>query len=194
MSVLKSKKFWTLVTAIVAALAAYFMVSCAAQARVQREGVHIDTVRVDYIIKSRNIQTLSLCSENRSRSIVDILTLTTSFPTFSSLVTVGPKLEVFSSFILSTLFPIGSMKSSMPYLTSKFLSTTTVNCFLENFKTISFSNSLERSFGNSCSVISMRASLLFSGLLLPRSFGRRGRGGKRRPKSTKSVPLGGSHL
>lgn len=194
MSVLKSKKFWTLVTAIVAALAAYFTVSCAAQARVQREGVHIDTVRVDYIIKSRNIQTLSLCPENKSRSIVDILTLTTSFPIFSSLATVGPKVEEFSSFVLSTPFPIGSMKSSMPCLTSKFLSTTTVSCSLENFKTISFSNSLERSFGNSCSVISMSASLLFSGLLLPRSCGRRGRGGKRRPKSTKSVPLGGSHL
>lgn len=194
MSVLKSKKFWTLVTAIVAALAAYFTVSCAAQARVQREGVHIDTVRVDYIIKSRNIQTLSLCPENKSRSIVDILTLTTSFSIFSSLATAGPKLEEFSSFILSTPFPIGSMKSSMPCLTSKFLSTTTVNCSLEDFKTMFFSNSLERSFGNSCSVISMSASLLFSGLLLPRSCGRRGRGGKRRPKSTKSVPLGGSHL
>lgn len=194
MSVLKSKKFWTLVTAIVAALAAYFTVSCAAQARVQREGVHIDTVRVDYIIKSRNIQTLSLCPENKSRSIVDILTLTTSFSIFSSLATAGPKLEEFSSFILSTPFPIGSMKSSMPCLTSKFLSTTTVKCSLENFKTMFFSNSLERSFGNSCSVISMSASLLFSGLLLPRSCGRRGRGGKRRPKSTKSVPLGGSHL
>lgn len=194
MSVLKSKKFWTLVTAIVAALAAYFTVSCAAQARVQREGVHIDTVRVDYIIKSRNIQTLSLCPENKSRSIVDILTLTTSFSIFSSLATAGPKLEEFSSFILSTPFPIGSMKSSMPCLTSKFLSTTTVNCSLEDFKTMFFSNSLERSFGNSCSVISMSASLLFSGLLLPRSCGRRGRGGKRRPKSTKSVPLGGSRL
>ena len=194
MSVLKSKKFWTLVTAIVAALAAYFTVSCAAQARVQREGIHIDTVRVDYIIKSRNIQTLSLCPENKSRSIVDILTLTTSFPIFSSLATAGPKSEEFSSFILSTPFLIGSMKSLMPCLTSKFLSTTTVNCSLEDFKAMFFSNSLERSFGNSCSVISMSASLLFSGLLLPRSCGRRGRGGKRRPKSTKSVPLGGSHL
>lgn len=194
MSVLKSKKFWTLVAAIVAALAAYFTVSCAAQARVQREGVHIDTVRVDYIIKSRNIQTLSLCPENESRSIADILIATTSLPICSSLATAGPKSEEFSSFILSIPFPIGSMKSSMPCLTSKFPSTITGNCSLEDFKTIFFSNSLERSFGNSCSVISMSASLLFSGLLLPRSCGRRGRGGKRRPKGTKTVPLGGSHL
>ena len=50
----KSKAFWTLVSSIVAALAAFFLASCSAQARVQRSGVHIDTVRVDYIIRSNN--------------------------------------------------------------------------------------------------------------------------------------------
>ena len=198
MSVLKSKKFWTLVIAIVAALAAYFTVSCAAQARVQREGVHIDTVRVDYIIKSRNIQTLSLCPENQNYVLnVTLVTsvLMRSFVTCSSLAMVGPKLEEFCSFILRIPSAIGFMKSSMLCLTSKFPSTTIRNCSLEeSAKIMSFSNSPAKLSGNSCSVISMSASLLFSGLLLPRSYGRRGRGGKRRPKSTKSVPLGGSHL
>lgn len=54
-SLLKSKKFWTLVAAIVAALTAFFTASCSYQAKVHREGVHIDTVRVDYIVRSRNI-------------------------------------------------------------------------------------------------------------------------------------------
>lgn len=54
-NLLKSKRFWTLVSALVAALSAFFMSSCAASAKVQRHGVHIDTVRVDYIIRSRNI-------------------------------------------------------------------------------------------------------------------------------------------
>lgn len=54
-NLLKSKRFWTLVSALVAALAAFFMSSCAASAKVRRHGVHIDTVRVDYIIRSRNI-------------------------------------------------------------------------------------------------------------------------------------------
>ena len=54
-NLLKSKRFWTLVSALVAALAAFFMSSCAASAKVQRHGVHIDTVRVDYIIRSRSI-------------------------------------------------------------------------------------------------------------------------------------------
>lgn len=50
----KSKAFWTLVSSIVAALAAFFLSSCSAQAKVFRTGVHIDTVRVDYIIRSNN--------------------------------------------------------------------------------------------------------------------------------------------
>lgn len=50
----KSKAFWTLVSSIVAALAAFFLASCSAQAMMQRSGVHIDTVRVDYIIRSNN--------------------------------------------------------------------------------------------------------------------------------------------
>ena len=54
-SLLKSKRFWTLVSALVAALSAFFMSSCVASAKVRRHGVHIDTVRVDYIIRSRNI-------------------------------------------------------------------------------------------------------------------------------------------
>lgn len=50
----KSKAFWTLITSIIAALSAFFMASCSAQAKVARAGVHIDTVRVDYIIRSNN--------------------------------------------------------------------------------------------------------------------------------------------
>lgn len=51
----KSKAFWTLISSIVAALAAFFLASCSAQARLQRSGVHVDTVRVDYIIRSNNL-------------------------------------------------------------------------------------------------------------------------------------------
>jgi len=51
----RSKAFWTLISSIIAALAAFFLASCSAQARMQRSGVHIDTVRVDYIIRSNNL-------------------------------------------------------------------------------------------------------------------------------------------
>lgn len=50
----KSKAFWTLISSIIAALSAFFLASCSAQAKVARTGVHIDTVRVDYIIRSNN--------------------------------------------------------------------------------------------------------------------------------------------
>ena len=50
----KSKAFWTLISSIVAALSAFFLASCSAQAKVSRSGVHIDTVRVDYIIRSNS--------------------------------------------------------------------------------------------------------------------------------------------
>lgn len=53
-ALLTSKKFWTLVSAIVAALSAFFLTSCSASAKVSRSGVHIDTVRVDYIVRSRS--------------------------------------------------------------------------------------------------------------------------------------------
>lgn len=50
----KSKAFWTLVSSMIAALSAFFLASCSAQAKVFRTGVHVDTVRVDYIIRSNN--------------------------------------------------------------------------------------------------------------------------------------------
>lgn len=53
---LRSESFWTLVAAIVAAFAAFFLSSCSSQGKVTRNGVHIDTVRVDYIIRSNNFQ------------------------------------------------------------------------------------------------------------------------------------------
>ena len=50
----KSKAFWTLISSIIAALSAFFLASCSAQAKVARTGVHVDTVRIDYIIRSNN--------------------------------------------------------------------------------------------------------------------------------------------
>lgn len=53
-SLLKNSKFWTLIAAILSALSAFFLTSCSAQGKMSRSGVHIDTVRVDYIIRSNN--------------------------------------------------------------------------------------------------------------------------------------------
>lgn len=51
----RSKAFWTLVSSIVAALSAFFLTSCFAQGKMKRSGVHIDTVSVEYIIRSKKL-------------------------------------------------------------------------------------------------------------------------------------------
>lgn len=51
--ILTSKKFWTLVAAIVAALSAYFATSCSAAYYMQRRGIHHDTVYIEEYVKSK---------------------------------------------------------------------------------------------------------------------------------------------
>ena len=86
LSLLKSKKFWTLVAAIVAALAAFFTVSCQYSGTLFRTGVHNDTVRYEYRVRSRNA--LVSCNQLIStpefflftRSPTDFITFVTSRP------------------------------------------------------------------------------------------------------------------
>ena len=51
--ILTSKKFWTLVAAIVAALSAYFATSCTGAYYMRRHGVHHDTVYIEQYVKSK---------------------------------------------------------------------------------------------------------------------------------------------
>lgn len=54
---LKSKPLWfrgVLLALVAVLLFVLSLTSCSASGRVQRSGVHIDTVRVDYIVRSRN--------------------------------------------------------------------------------------------------------------------------------------------
>ena len=56
---LKAFPAWAriVIIALVAAiLAVISLTSCSATAKMRRSGVHIDTVRVDYIIRSRNFE------------------------------------------------------------------------------------------------------------------------------------------
>lgn len=51
---LTSKKFWTLVAAIVAALTAFFTTSCTGYNFIKRHGTHIDTVYMEQYIRNKN--------------------------------------------------------------------------------------------------------------------------------------------
>lgn len=53
-SLIKSKKFWTLVIAIVTALSAFFLSACSAQYISRTKGVHIDTVERTICTHSKN--------------------------------------------------------------------------------------------------------------------------------------------
>lgn len=52
----KSKKFWTLIIAIITALSAYFAVGCSAQLVTRVHGVHIDTVDRQVCTHTKNHQ------------------------------------------------------------------------------------------------------------------------------------------
>lgn len=54
-AILKSKKFWTLVSSIVAALAAYFMVACSTSYHTISHGVHLDTVKTELKFRTKTV-------------------------------------------------------------------------------------------------------------------------------------------
>lgn len=186
LSLLKSKKFWTLVAAIVAALAAFFTVSCQYSGTLFRTGVHNDTVRYEYRVRSRN----AVVSCNQPISIPEFFRST----------------RVLNAFIISATFPTlraelsrGHSETQPPVILSEFRRSCDLSTIL-NYPifTVSNPNCLTNpalqlgvpfeSFGTTC-----LASLL------PLSFVKRsrrgGRRGKGRPRpGTKTVPLGGSHL
>lgn len=186
LSLLKSKKFWTLVAAIVAALTAFFTVSCQYSGTLFRTGVHNDTVRYEYRVRSRNAvvscNQLNLIPEffRSTRSSTDFITFATSRPA-------------------QTVSLHGHSKTLTPVIPLVFRSACDLST-ISNYPTFIVSNP-------SCSispVLQSNALCESSGFiclasLLPIGFVKRsrrgGRRGKGRPRpGTKTVSLGGSHL
>lgn len=192
-SLLTSKKFWTLVAAIVAALTAFFTTSCAASAKVQRHGVHIDTVRVDYIIRSRNIQTAFVCPTNQFNPIRPLLILTSflSTPAFvTSTECAFPMSSTVESFAGLSLPQNGLFLDCRLFSSpSSFMRSTTFTTSIPSCSedALSLSNPQCPTFGEKCLIALVPIAFL------RRSRRRGGRKGRPRP-STKTVPLGGSHL
>lgn len=186
LSLLKSKKFWTLVAAIVAALTAFFTVSCQYSGTLFRTGVHNDTVRYEYRVRSRN----AVVSCNQMISIPEFFRFTRSSTDFITFATSRPVQKV--SFH-------GHSKTPMPVipLTSRSVFGLSI---ISNYPTFTESNlscSISPALQSSARCESFGFICLAS--LLPIGFVRRsrrgGRRGKGRPRpSTKTVSLGGSHL
>ena len=186
-NLLRSKKFWTMVASIVAALAAFFATSCASMLELRREGLHHDTIEYRLMTRSKKMQAfLFSCS-------------TPNFPSNIS------KLLLSATGSRSSLNPVLTVPSAMDgaFFGSLFRFRNRSSEFL----TISSIEVCRSASGRICSIVPFSSRLsspmpsLVSALLLPAvvlSEARGGRGrrrGKGRPRpGIISIPLGGKHL
>lgn len=186
LSLLKSKKFWTLVAAIVAALTAFFTVSCQYSGTLFRTGVHNDTVRYEYRVRSRN----AVVSCNQLNLIPEFFRFTRSSTDFITFATSRPAQMVLLHGHSKTLTPVIPLmfRSACGLLT------------ISNYPTFTESNPIcSTNPALQSSVRCENSGFICLASLLPIGFVKRsrrgGRRGKGRPRpSTKTVSLGGSHL
>lgn len=197
LALLKSKKFWTLVTAIVAALSAFFLTSCVSAGSVLRRGVHHDTVEYQFKIRSRNFQTFAQCQTKPSTNFQchSILTFGQSIPAsgiFTATVTTTNSLAIqfagssFSRINLMPIFHEFTNLSSITKLTSAPVSKKSCSMVPNGLSVASLSPVISRTFGEKCLIAFVPIAFL------KRSRRRGGRKG--RPTGTKTVPIGGSHF
>lgn len=196
-ALLKSKKFWTLVTAIVAALSAFFLTSCVSAGSILRRGVHHDTVEYQFKIRSRNFQTITQCQAEPSTNFQ-----VHSIPTFGQSIPASGTSTVTAITMNSLAIPFVGFSFSRRNLTPTFrefmnpssitklisapVSKGSCSTVPNGLSVASLSPVTSRTFGEKCLIAFVPIAFL-------RRFRRRG-GRKGRPKGTKTVPLGGSHL
>lgn len=186
-NLLRSKKFWTMVASIVAALAAFFATSCTSMLELRREGLHHDTIEYRLMTRSKKIQAfLFSCSTLNFPSNI-LKPLLSEIGSRSSL---SPVLNVSSAMdgaFFGSLFRFRNRSSQLSMVSP-----------------IEVCDSVSRQI---CSIVpfssrlSLRKPFLGSALLLPavvlsEARGSRGRRrGKGRPRpGIISIPLGGKHL
>lgn len=218
-NLLRSKKFWTMVASIVAALAAFFATSCASMLELRREGLHHDTVEYRLMTRSKKMQAfLFLCSSLNTFSFL-------SSPATPSVSAISSRMNSSSSLtpdngsprllaILSECSLCGRiLKTSGPVPEVRRFSFPTFGRLLQCSRL--FVLSRIRDFQSMRKGVSMAlctfpsrlmgVSLLSLALMLPVwvpsdgvSMCARGRGrrrGKGRPRpGIISIPLGGKHL
>lgn len=185
----RTKAFWTLLASIIAALAAYFTVSCSYSQKVFRHGVHHDTVKVESTIKSRSLSCLTKNLGKPCRSLSSsTLGLSTWKHSFQFAPTT-PSNAVISFSDSPSRIVIGSKVQLIPssQLTCRFILPSTKNCSTPSV------NMLSMSSGSPISSFSFSLAFLVPAVPLGRSR-RGGRGkGKPRPK-VKNIIIGGRHL
>lgn len=185
----RNKAFWTLIASIIAALAAYFTVSCSYSRKVFRNGVHHDTVRIESKIKSRDLSCLTTnlgtLSHSLSSSNLELISWKHSSslaPTMSSTVTT-------SLFGLpsQTVFESKPQLILLSQLRCHFISPSNKDCSTPSVIVSSMSSTSQTFF----------SSFTLASLILAAPLGRSRRGGRRKGKprpKVKNIIIGGRHL
>ena len=185
----RSKAFWTLVTSIIAALAAYFTVSCSYTQKIFRHGVHHDTVKVESVIKSRNLSCLTKNLGIPSRSLSSSTLELSSWKHSLLLAPTMPSTVASSPFGLPFQTVFGSKPQSIPLsmLTYHFISPSNKNC---STLSVNASSTSSRS-----QIFSFSFSLASLAPAVPLGRSRRGGRGKGRPRpKVRNIVIGGRHL
>ena len=185
----RTKAFWTLVASIIAALAAYFTVSCSYSQKIIRHGVHHDTVKLESTIKSRHLscltKNLGTPSRSLSSSTLELSSWKHSLPLVSTMPSTVASFPFGSPF--QTVF--GSKPQSIPLskLTYRSISPSNKNCSILSVNASSMSSRFQ-TFSFSFSLASLAPAV---------PLGRSRRGGRRkgrpRPK-VRNIVIGGRHL
>lgn len=185
----RTKAFWTFITSIIAALAAYFTVSCSYSRKVFRHGIHCDTVKVESKVKSRDLSCLTTNLGKPSRSLSSLTLELSSWKYCSPLAPTMSLTAVTSPFGLPSQIVFGSKPRLIPLSqpTCHFILPSNKNC-----STLSVNKSSMSLRSQTSSFSFTLASLI---LAVPLARSRRGgrRKGKPRPK-VKNIIIGGRHL
>lgn len=185
----RNKAFWTLITSIIAALAAYFTVSCSYSHKIFRNGIHYDTVRIESKVKTRDLSCLTTNLGTPSHSLSSSSLELILWKHSSLLVPTMPSTVTTSPFGLPWQIVFGSKPQLIlsSQLRCHSISPSNKDCSTPSV-TVSSMSSRSQIFSSS----SMLASLA---LAVPLGRSRRGgrRKGKPRPK-VKNIIIGGRHL
>ena len=185
----RNKAFWTLVASIIAALAAYFTVSCSYSQKVFRHGVHHDTVKVESTLKSRNLSCLTKNLGTPSRSLSSSNLELISWKHSSSLAPTMPSTVTTSLFGLPWRIVFGSKPQLIPLSQPgcHFILPSNKDCSTPSVTVLSMSSTSQTFF----------SSFTLASLVLAVPLGRSRRGGRRKGKprpKVKNIIIGGRHL
>lgn len=185
----RNKAFWTLISSIIAALAAYFTVSCSYSQKIFRHGIHCDTVRVESKIKSRDLSCLTTNlgtpSHSLSSSNLELISWKHSLlfaPTMPSTVAIFP-----FGLPSQTVFESKPQLILLSQLRCHFILPSNKDCSTPSVTVSSMSSTSQTS----------SFSFTLASLVLAVPLGRSRRGGRKKGKprpNVKNIIIGGRHL